>query len=175
MSTQYRSLKALLFLEWSKACWLLPLLPALTHSELHSVHIFPCSLPFRSTVCRWVEPTRWLCAAADRPHSLQRHVLLRSELKLVSLLRKWNSVGRRLWEVKWRRKEFSWTEKPSLVPSVWIHWRIRWLFPVDTATAWTVLKATGMKRMRSKSTAALSAGSSLHRGLSWWKTPCWQI
>ena len=75
-------------------------------------------------------------------------------------------------EVKWRRKEFSWTGKPSLVPSVWIYWRIRWLLPVDTATAWTVLKATGMKRIVSTSTAALSAGRRSHRGLSCWKTPC---
>ncbi|KAL7396964.1 hypothetical protein ABVT39_014302 [Epinephelus coioides] len=40
------------------------------------------------------------------------------------------------------------------------------LFPVDTATASTVFKASGMERMRRESTAALSVGRASHRGLS---------
>lgn len=34
----------------------------------------------------------WWSARADRPRSLHTHMLFRSELRLVSLVRKWNSV-----------------------------------------------------------------------------------
>ena len=76
------------------------------------------------------------------------------------------------WAVRWSREDFSWTERLSLVWSVWIYWRIRWRLPVDTVTVRTVLKTTGTQRMRRGSTAALSAGRASHRGLSCWHTPC---
>ena len=75
-------------------------------------------------------------------------------------------------EVKWRSKKIRGIKQNSAVRSVWIYWRSRWLFPVDTTTAWTVLKPTGMKRMTMRSTAALSVGRPSHRGRLWWKTPC---
>ena len=64
-------------------------------------------------------------AGADRHKSLKQHMLFRSELKLVSVIKKWKSDSRLHWEVKWHKKEFSWTRKLSLVRSVWIYWRIR--------------------------------------------------
>ena len=114
----------------------------------------------------------WWRGRAARPRSLQEHVIWRSQLRLVLGRRKWKSHSRWEWEEKWLRKELSWTEKPSLVASVWISWRIRWLSPVDTATVWSVLKPTGMERTRRESTAALSAGRLSQRGLTWRRTSC---
>ena len=63
-------------------------------------------------------------------------------------------------------------DRETLVRSVWIPWRICWLFLVEAATAWTVLKITGTEKMRRISTAALSVERPLYRGLSRLKTPC---
>lgn len=91
---------------------------------------------------------------------------------------KWNEkvkLFHTLSEVKWRSDKSWWIRKNFAVPSVWIYWRSQWLFPAGTATVWAVLRGTGMKKIRRKPTAVLSADRPLLWSLSWGKTPCWQI
>ena len=162
----------LLFLEWVTARSALPVSScSLTQRAPLGPHVsqFP---PLQIYSLNVGVSNMWRSAGAHRPDSLQRHMLFRSELKLVSVLRKWNLNSCWHREVKWRREQFSWTGRLCVVPSVWIYWRIRWLLPVDTVTAWTVSKTTGTQRMRRKPTAALSVRRASHRGLSWWKVPC---
>jgi len=172
--------KLLLFVECRKDCKTLPWF--LSSSCFNTYQAPPCqgvSLfppPHRSVSMRMCVNNLLWTAGDNESHSLQQvnksRDLFPSEHRDCFCPEKVKLFDSDSQEVKWRCTEISWTKKNSAVRSVWIYWRIRWLFPVDTATAWTVLKPTGMERMRRKSTAALSVGRPSHRGLSWWKTPC---
>ena len=85
----------------------------------------------------------------------------------------WTKTNLSVWTVKWLRLRVFWIRISWAVRSVWIYWRIQWLFPVDTVTVWAVLRATGIRMIILVSTAVPSAERPSPRGLFWIKTPCW--
>ena len=57
---------------------------------------------------------------------------------------------------KWQKAQPR-TTNCSLVQCVWICWKSRWLFPVDTVTVWAALQVAGIMKIRREFTAAPSA------------------